>query len=181
MRLRVRKIEPADGRGRHHRVRFRELQADCGLRLQQTPEYSFLRMVRARGITGCRAYAAILFLYELPVGQSLVGLVAPEFPAHPEVQVFGECFGKPIGTRLENDAAVIIVICFESPYVLVDADSRGYREGSDVVIEPAARRCDEIGEAILRHPRWFAALLSHVTKPQQRLLPRLILVHQDIV
>src|SRR5690606_8528636 len=110
---------------------------------------ALFRVVRACWITGSRAYPAIFFVDELAVGQGFAGLVAPELLAHPEVEVFGECFREPIGQRFENDAAVVVVICFEALYVLIDADSRRYRERADVIVDAAAGGCDEIGEAIL--------------------------------
>ena len=61
-RLRVRKIKPAHRAARPHRVTFRQRDARVSFHVEQFPENSLFRVVRARRITRRRPDAAIFFL-----------------------------------------------------------------------------------------------------------------------
>src|SRR3546814_6750240 len=71
-------------------------------------------MVRAGGMAGRRADAAIGLLDQLRVVEVLLGRVAPELLAHALVHALGEGFRQPVGQRLGEDRVVVVVRALRS-------------------------------------------------------------------
>ena len=121
-------------------------------------------MIGACRVTSGWPNPAIFFLDDFFGAEVFFATVAP-FIAYLFVQAFGEGFGETIGDRLCHDCVVVVVVGAEFVAELLQADSGGYRECSDVIGQTCFLRRDEIGE----RPAWLAAfpvgLLSKEVEP----------------
>src|SRR5262249_20326481 len=70
-------VEAADRSGRPHGVSFGQADAGCLLDAEEVPERAFLGVVRAGGVAGGRADAAIFFVDQVLLGKVLTAAVAP--------------------------------------------------------------------------------------------------------
>ena len=98
------------------------------------------------------------------------------------MQVRGERLGEPIGERLDEDRAVVVVLALEALRELVGADAGGDRERADVVAAPplAARR-DEVGERQVRLAVGDRFLLAQHVEPRELAGVLPIAIHDDVV
>src|SRR5204862_7791534 len=90
-RFRMRKIKSAHTRTWMHRERFRELDAEVFLRLEQTEQRTFLRMIVTRRITGGGSNSAISFAKQILQHQVFAAPKSPRL-ARKLVGIFGERF-----------------------------------------------------------------------------------------
>ena len=72
------------------------------------------------------------------------------------MEVLGERLGEPVGERLDDDRAVVVVLGLEPACKLVGADAGGDRERAEVI----ARRGDIVGEATVRSRVAVVGLLA---------------------
>jgi len=97
----------------------------------------------ASAVVACRD----LFGDDVVVAQGLIRYVAPELPAHAQVQVFGEGLGQAVSQRLGHDGAVDVVLPFEFRHARIDADAGGDGEAADGVLHARSLRRDVVGRA----------------------------------
>ena len=102
-------------------------------------------VIRARGITGSRANAAILFLDHLFFRQPF-RLAKSPFGSGSLVQQFGERLGQSIGHRLNHDRFVIVQFRFVFVGQLFGTDAGRDDETTNVVFTPTVDRRDVVGE-----------------------------------
>ena len=93
--IRMGKIQSAHARPRPHRKTFGQLDSGILFRVQKLPQELFLRVVRARRITGRRTNTAIFFLDEIFVSESFVLSKTP-LVTHLLVKILGEGFSQAI-------------------------------------------------------------------------------------
>src|SRR3546814_16344540 len=93
------------------------------------------------------ADALIPFLDKGLVVEFLVRRIAPEFLAYAFMHAFGEGFRQPVGQRLQQNGAVVVMLRLELGELPLDADPRRHREAADIVGA-------EIGRASCRERVW---------------------------
>src|SRR5690242_12992907 len=95
-------VESADAGAGPHGERLCDLHAGVGLHVEQTPERSFLSVVRARRITRRWPDSAILLVNQILGAEMFVTTVAP-FAAHFFMQPLGRGFREPICQGFSHD------------------------------------------------------------------------------
>src|ERR1051325_2895598 len=108
LRLGMREVEPADAASGPHGETLGEFDAGVRLHVEQLPENALLGVIGARGITGRRTDAAILFLDEV-FRRKLLGPSVSPLVTNALVEKLGEGFGQSVGQRLRHDGVVGVV------------------------------------------------------------------------
>src|SRR5690606_37855319 len=140
----------------------------------------FFRVVRAGGVAGGGADAGVFFLDQFFVAQLLVALVAPEFLAHAQMQVFGKGFRQSVGQGLDHNAVVIVAGVLVLPGQFFRAYACGDHKAADVILFAAVLGCDKVGQGVVGFG--VARLLLLLTDMVQGfdLLARIV-VHSNVV
>ena len=138
-------------------------------------------MIGTGRIAGRGADAAIVFGNQVVVAQRLIRRVAPELLTHPLVQPLGEGFRQPVGQRLQQDGAVIVMRALECRHSLINADAGGDGERAQGVGQAGFVRCDPVGQAVMRFALRFRTLLTQVMQREQWLIPGRVGIERDVV
>ena len=130
------------------------------LRLQQIEENSFLAVIGTSRISGRRTDAAVFLGHQFFIRQLLVGRV----PGQPRLamQHLRQPLGQPVGQRFGHDRVVVVVVPFETPDQLFDADPRGHGEASHVVGDIGALWRHEVGQGEVHTGRSFLLLAQRM-------------------
>src|SRR5690606_23718125 len=161
------KIPAADGSGGHHHEGFGQPDTGIALGVQQFPQRRLLRVIRTRRITCSRTDAAVFLADELLVAEFLVRSVTPELLSYPLVQVLGTGLGEAVGECLQHDRRVIVVVLLERGDVLLDTETRGDGEASDIVADTGVTRRDEIRKTAIGQSVAVVALLAQMMKHRE--------------
>ncbi len=165
-RFRMSKIKPTHARPRPHRKRFGEYHSSVGPHVEQAPKRAFLSMVRARGIACSRPDSTILLMDQFLCTQAFFATVTPLIP-NPLVQTFSKSFGKTIGEGFGHDGVVVVMLGTEAVAQLLQPDPAGYRECTDVVLQPGFPGRDKVGE----RPTWLAAFTVRLLAEEMKAFP----------
>jgi diadenylate cyclase len=179
-RVRVCEIKPTHARSRPHRKRFRDPHSGIGLHIQQTPERTLLRVIRARRIARSRPDPAILFVNEIFLAQTFIAAVTP-FAPHALVQVFSERFSQPVFEGFRHDGVVVVMLGPEPIAQLFQPDPAGHGESSDVVGQACLSRRDEVGERTTGIIAFPVRLLAQKVEPLKRVPAGGICIKLDII
>src|SRR5271170_6022255 len=172
-RFRVCKVKPTHARSGPHREGLRNLHAGVGLDIEQTPERSLLRVIRASRVARGRPDTAILLLNKIRRTETFLKPVTP-FITHSLVQAFREGFGQTICDSLRHDRVVIVVLGSEAVAKLLQADTAGYRERADVIGQCRFLRRNEVRERSARFAALSVCLLAEEVEALERLCACLV-------
>ena len=92
----------------------------------------------------------VLLGYQFIIAETLIRRIAPILGADFGMHVFSAGFGETVGQRLQQNRAVIIVLCFETLHVLVKTDARRYRKCAEIVINTGIGRSHKIRQTEMR-------------------------------
>ncbi len=101
--------------------------------------------------------------------------------ANPLVHPFGERLCQPVGDRLQQDRAVVVVGCLELRDLVLAAEPRGNGEGADVVGQTGVLGRDVVAQRPVRDAVPMLALLAQVVQRGQHLGTGLVGVDLDVV
>src|SRR5581483_4303505 len=177
-RVRMCEVHAADAGPRERGVRLGQPEAGL-LGAEQGEQLALLAVVGACGVAEGRPDPPVLLRDQLLVRELLPGGVPG--PPHLGVEVLGEGLGQPVGERLDDDRAVVVVLGLEPRGQLVgpvDAD----REGADriaagrggVARGASGLRGDVVGQAPVGAVVAVVELLPQEAEPGA-------LVEQDVV
>ena len=138
-------------------------------------------MVGAGRVAGGRAHASVFFQNQVVVGPRFVGGVAPEFAAHPLVQVFGKGLGKSVGQRLEQDRVVVVVIRLKHRNLFFHLVTGGDGKPAEVVGDAGFLRRDPVGQTQVGPRGRLVHLLAQEVEGLQDGGPAVVGVDLDIV
>ena len=177
----MREIPAAHRCGRQHREALGELDAGIALDVEQPPQRGLLGVIGAGRVAGRGTDAAVGLVDEFPARQLLLRRVPPMSLPHLLMEILGTRLGEAVCQRLEQDGVVVVVGALERCRAPVHAEARGHGKRADVVTNAGIARRDEIGQAQMRLAVRLAALLAQLVQDGERLPPRLVGVHRDVV
>ena len=137
-------------------------------------------MFRAGRIPGRGADPHVLLTDQSLVIQLLIRLESPELLTDPLVHPLGERLCQPVGERLQQDRAVVVIGCLELVNLDVATEPRGDSEGPNVVRQTGVLGRDEITQAPVRDTVAVLALLPQVVQRGHHLGTGLVGVDLDI-
>ena len=137
-------------------------------------------MVRAGGVSGRRADAAVLLLEEILGGEPLGPAEAP-FAADLCMEPLGRRLGEAVGDRLDEDRRIVVLGLVEAGAEGIAPVTGGASEGAEVVVATAPDRGDEVGEGMEGVLPLPLPLLPEGVDAAELLRPRLVGVEEDVV
>ncbi len=153
-------VVAADRGGGVHGQRTGQGDAGRFLGLEQLEEGALLQVIGAGGITRGGADPLVAPPDQFLVAQVLFRGVAPELPADPLVQAFGEGLGQTVGQRLQHDGTVVVVPGLEGGGGRIGPQAGGDREGAHPVGRSPVIGGDEVGQGQVGTPGLLLGLLA---------------------
>src|SRR5277367_5311981 len=95
--------------------------------------------------------------------EALCTTITPLLP-HLFVKAFGESFRQPVSDGFRHDRVVVVVLGPELVAQLLQADSAGYGECTDMIGQSGFLRRDEVSERSARLTPFFVRLLAEEMK-----------------